>query len=94
MKEHFSEVVDKLLLRAPPLFESTNKEDNHHYLTLFDDHMKGEDVLITPRIILMMGVKKRELPWTDLRLDANTQLINSLKCDARRYCRSLDSRRS
>lgn len=48
MKDHFWEVADKLPLRTHPLLESTNKEVNHHYLTLFDDHTEGEGIVITP----------------------------------------------
>lgn len=78
MKDHFWEAANKLLLSAPCLFESSKEEGNHHYLNLFDDHPKGDGILITPWSIPTMRIEKGELPWADLRFKFKTHLTNPL----------------
>lgn len=73
MKDHFWEGTDKLPLSTPPPCEDTEDDKNHEYLSLFDKHTKGEGLLIAPRSILRMRVKKGELPWADLRFESKTQ---------------------
>lgn len=76
-EDHFWMAVDKLPMSAPPPFRSTDEEDNHHYLALFDDHLKGDahGILINPRSIPRMRVEKGELLYADLRFESNIQLI-------------------
>lgn len=50
----FWETTDKLLLSFPPPFKDTKEDENHQYLTLFDDNSEGEGVLITSHSILRM----------------------------------------
>lgn len=56
------EAINKLPLSTPQSFEDTKEDENHQYLTLLNDHPEGEDVLIIPRSILRIRVKKGELP--------------------------------
>lgn len=72
-KDHFYEEVNKLPLSGLPTFESTDKKDNHHFLTLFDDHPEGDCILINCRPIRGMSFKKYELPWANLWLESKTQ---------------------
>lgn len=64
-KEALWEAIDMLLLIARQLEEVEGDED-HHYITLFEDYPKGERVLIAPRSIMRMRVERKELPWTDI----------------------------
>lgn len=62
-----------LTLTAPPVFEDIEDDDEQHYLTLFEDHLEGEDVLMAPRSALIMRVGKEELPWTDIHLESKSR---------------------
>lgn len=46
-KDLFWEMANKLPMGASISLESTNEKDHHRYLTLFDDHPKGEGILIS-----------------------------------------------
>lgn len=43
MKDQFWKSTDKLQVDDRSPFNSTNEED-HHYLTLFDDHSEGYEL--------------------------------------------------
>lgn len=72
MKDQFWEAANKLPLSAPSPFESTDKYDHHHYLMLFDDHPKGDDILISSWSILGMIAEKASC-YRRLRFESNTQ---------------------
>lgn len=56
------------LIDLPP-FEKNEEYENHNYIILFNDHPKGEGVLISPRSIQRMRVEKGELPGVDARFE-------------------------
>lgn len=53
--------MDKLPLSTPPPFEDTEEDENRNYVTLFDDHLEGDGLLIIHHSILRMWVEKVEL---------------------------------
>lgn len=61
--------------RAPPGFlntgESTDEEDNHRYQPLFNDHLEGVGVPISP-CALRMRIEKVEVSWLELRFELKT----------------------
>lgn len=44
-------MADELRLVAPPLSEDSEEDKDHHYITLFDNHLDGEGRLIFPRFV-------------------------------------------
>lgn len=66
------EGADKLQLSSPS-FKSIDDVDYYHYLKLFDDHLDGDRILISPLSIVRMRVDKGELPCSDLRSESKTQ---------------------
>lgn len=89
VNDHFLEVAEKLPLSAPPPFEDIEEDENHQYLTLFDDHPEGEVVLITHCSIPRMRVEKGELSWDDNRFRrfSGTKLL-TLVPHSREFLRS------
>lgn len=71
--DQFKEAVVRLTLSAPPPLESTDEEQHHHCLPLFDDHPREYGILINPWPILRMRIEKIDLPWADLRDESKTQ---------------------
>lgn len=61
VKDHFLEMANKLLLSLSIHFESTDKEDHHNCLKLFDDHLRKEGILISSHSFLRMTIEKKEL---------------------------------
>lgn len=55
-------MADKLPFSAYIPFESTYEKDHHNYLTLFDNHAKGNAILIGLRSVLRMRMEKDDLP--------------------------------
>lgn len=45
-------------------------EDEHHCITLLNDHPEGGGMLINPRSIFWMRVEMEELPWTDIHFES------------------------
>lgn len=72
-------MVDKLLLGASISFKGMDKDDHHNYPTLFDDHLKGEGVLISPHPVLRMRIEKYKLLQSELIFELKTQ-TNQLLC--------------
>lgn len=67
------EVADKLPLSASILFEITDEEDTHHYLTMSDDHPDGEGISISPCSILHMVIETWEALRSDVMFELKTQ---------------------
>lgn len=42
-------------------------------LILFQDHLKGEGILVSPQFVLMMRFEKGEVPLSDLTFESKTQ---------------------
>lgn len=62
VKDRFWELVDQLPLMAPLPFRDIEEDENHKYMTLFDDKPRGEGVLDLPSIDSKMRVGKGEVP--------------------------------
>lgn len=56
VKDQFWE--HELSLNALIPSEITDKEDNHQYLILFDDHPKEEGILVSSRFVLRMRIER------------------------------------
>lgn len=41
-----------LLIASPSSSKDVEGDDQHHYITLFDDHSKGDGVMMAPHSIL------------------------------------------
>lgn len=61
IKNGFWVVVDRLSITSPPLFGDTEEDEDRFYI-IFDGHPMGEDVVIAPRYILRMRLKREEHP--------------------------------
>lgn len=42
IKDRFSDAIDKIPLTASPAPRDIERDEEHHYWPLFDDHPKGE----------------------------------------------------
>lgn len=56
-------------------FKDMEEDKSHPYLSVFDDHLEREGVLLCAHFVLSMRVEKWELPRVDLILKSKT-LIN------------------
>lgn len=71
VKDQFWEMANKLPLTATIPLESTDEEDNHKYLILFDNHLKREEDFASPRSVLR--IEKGEVPCSKLKFESKTQ---------------------
>lgn len=55
---------------TPSAFKELEGNEEHHYLSLFDNHPKGEGVLIGRRSILKLKIEREEMSWADVWLEA------------------------
>lgn len=49
------------------------ENENHHYITLFDDHLEGEGVPISPQSIMSVMVERGELLLEEDLFESKTQ---------------------
>lgn len=66
-------MTDRFPLSPSFPFESTDEEDHHPYLTLFDDHPQGERILVSPHKLFSMRIEKGEMRWFELMYEWKTQ---------------------
>lgn len=67
VKDYSWAITDELTIDASISFESRDKEDNHRYETLFDNHPKETRVSLSPRSLLKMRIEKGEVRLLKLR---------------------------
>lgn len=60
----------RLPLTIPSAFKELEGNEDHHYLSLFNDHPKGEGVLIGPCSILRLKIAREEMSLADAGLEA------------------------
>lgn len=73
VKDNLYELVYGLLVIAPPPFKYMEEDEDHHHVSLFDDHPVGNGVTykISPST-LRMRVEREELPWAEARFESKT----------------------
>lgn len=73
MDDLFWAMANELSLDTSAPFESTDEDEDHTYQTLFWDQGEGEGIVINPRSILRMCIKKAEAVSVDPQLQSKAQ---------------------
>lgn len=77
-KDSFWVMADEKPLGIAMSFERVDEDKHHVYQALFEDHLRGEGIIVDPRLILRMRLRRQQYHGQISVLNLRLIVINSI----------------